>query len=52
MKDVATIFSSVVDLMKTEFTIYGVTLSFWQIFILSILIGFAGSALYKLFGGD
>lgn len=52
MRDVANIIDSVVDLMKVEFTIYGVTLSFWQIFILSILIGFAGSALYKLFGGD
>ena len=52
MKDVAAIFNCVIRLMKVEFTVYGVTISFWQIFLLSILLGFAGSALYKLFGGD
>lgn len=52
MKDVATIFNCVINLMKVEFTVYGVTISFWQIFLLTILVGFAGSALYKLFGGD
>lgn len=52
MGDVANIIKSVVDLMKVEFTIYGVTVSFWQIFIVSILLGFVGTALVKLFGGD
>ena len=52
MDDVANILYSVYELMCVEFTVYGVSISFWQIFIYSILAGFVGSALYKLFGGD
>lgn len=52
MDDVANILHSVYELMNVKFTVYGVSISFWQMFIFSILAGFAGSALYKLFGGD
>lgn len=52
MGDLKYIFGPLLELMKHEFTVYGFTLSFWQIFLFSIIIGFVGSALYKLFGGD
>ena len=46
------LFDSVLILLRHEFEIYGYTLSFFDIFLVSMLIGFAGNALYKIFGGD
>ena len=52
MGDLRYLFDSVLILLRHEFTIYGYSLSFFDIFLVSILIGFAGNALYKIFGGD
>ena len=52
MGNIRYLFESVLLLMKHEFTIYGYTISFFKIFLVSILIGFAGTALGKIFGGD
>lgn len=37
MEDLAALFSANVDLMKIPFTIWGFTLSFWDIFLWSLI---------------
>lgn len=52
MEDFEKILESVIKLLTIEFNVYGFSISFWQIFLFSIVAGFVGSALYKLFGGE
>lgn len=52
MDNIKYLFEPVLLLMRHEFSLYGYSISFFEIFLVSILIGFAGSALYKIFGGD
>ena len=39
MEDLKAVLQAVVDTMKFEFTIWGFTLSFWQIMIWSMIAG-------------
>ena len=39
MEDLAVLFNAVLSVFRYEFSIYGVTLSMWQVFLFS---GFAG----------
>ena len=52
MENIRYLFDAVLLLMRHEFVIYGYSLSFFKIFLFSMLVGFAGNALYKIFGGD
>lgn len=52
MENLRYLFEPVLLLLRHEFSIWGYSISFFQIFLVSILISFAGSALYKIFGGD
>ena len=52
MSNLKYLFEPVLMLLRHEFTIWGYTISFFEIFLVSILVGFAGNALYKIFGGD
>lgn len=45
------LFEPVLMILRHEFEIFGYTISFLQIFILSCLSGIAGIAISKLFGG-
>lgn len=52
METLRYLFEPVLMLLRHEFVIWGFSISFFQIFLISILIGFVGNALYKIFGGD
>lgn len=39
MNDLALLFNAVVSLMKTELSIYGLTFSFWDIFLWLMIVG-------------
>ena len=39
MEDLNMLFQSVADLFKLEFTLYGFTFSWWQVFFWSIVAG-------------
>lgn len=52
MESLYYLFSSVMLIFDYDFTIWGFTFSFFDVFIASILIGLIGNALYKIFGGD
>ena len=51
MGDLALVFSAVVDIFKIEFTIYGFTLNFWQIFLFSGFAGIVAWLLGQFFSG-
>lgn len=52
MSNIRYLFESVLILFRHEFVIYGYSISFFKLFLFSMLIGFVGNALYKIFGGD
>ena len=39
MNDIASVFAAIVQILQTEFTIYDLTFSPWQVFLWSIVIG-------------
>lgn len=39
-------------IMQHKFTIYGFTISFWDMFVFSCIAGIIGYAINRLFGGD
>lgn len=39
MNDFKALFQSCVALLKTEFTLYGFTMSWWQVFFWSAIVG-------------
>ena len=52
MSDLRYLFEPVLLLLRHKFSIWGFSISFFEIFLVSILIGFVANALGKLFGGD
>lgn len=52
MESLGILIKSVMMLFDYDFTIWGFTFSFFDIFIGSILFGLVGKAIYKIFGGD
>lgn len=52
MSNLKYLFESFLLLFRHDFTIWGFTISFFDIFLVSILIGFAATVLGKIFGGD
>lgn len=49
MEVLSKLFSACVDLMQLEFTVYGFTLSWWDVFIWSALAGVAGWLIVRFF---
>jgi len=49
MEHLAWLFSTVIDVFKTPFTLYGFTFSFWQIFVWSIVAGIALYLIWRFF---
>ncbi len=43
------LFKSVMMLLDYDFTIYGFTFSFFDIFVVSIILGIVGKIIYSLF---
>ena len=52
MDGLRNIFIPFFRLFQTEFTIYGVTLSYWDLMLVAMFVSLVGYGLYKLFGGD
>lgn len=52
MEQIGTLFSYVMELFMIEFTIYGFTLSMWQVFAFSIVASLVGLLLWEVFFGD
>ena len=52
MADFAAVMTWVVNTMKIPFTIYGVTLSFWNIFIFSLIGGIVAPLVGSLIVGS
>ena len=52
MESIKILINAVMLLFDHDFTIWGYTMSFFDIFIFSIIIGFVGVGLGKLLGGD
>ena len=49
VSDIRYLFDSVMLLLSHKFTIYGYSISFLDIFLLSIIVGVVGKVLYELF---
>lgn len=52
MESVSALFTGVVALFKIEFSLFGVSLSLWQIFLFSIAASITIWVLKELFLGD
>lgn len=52
LEDFGAMISAVVQLFKTELTLYGVTFSFWEIFLFTAVVGIVAYFLGGAFGGD
>ena len=52
MKDFANIIMIVLDGFKTKFTLWGITISFWQIFLFNIVISIIAYIVSAMFGGN
>ena len=42
MEAIGKLFQYIMEGMKTEFTVYGHTLSWWQVFVFTVVIGILG----------
>lgn len=51
MEGIGILFESFMKLFNHHFTVYGFTISFFEIFILSILVGLVGYLIANIFGG-
>ena len=49
MELVGAMITSTVDLFKLEFTLFGFTLSFWQVFLFSCVAGIVAWILWRIF---
>lgn len=49
LSDFGSFISATVQLFSMEFTIYGFTFSFWEVFLFSIAAGIVAWILFKLF---
>lgn len=47
--DVGLLFAAVMRLFKLEFTLYGYTFSWWEVFVFSIVAGIVGWLLWEVF---
>ena len=52
ISDLAWLFNSILRLFQMEFTIYGFTFSFWQVFLFDITAAIVGWFLGKVFFND
>ncbi len=52
IEDFGAMISAVVRIFKIEFTLYGVTFSFWEVFLFTIVAGIILAFLGGAFGGD
>lgn len=52
MGDLVALMDSTLSLFKIKFTIYGYTMSFWEIFLWVILAGIVVGFIGGFFGGD
>ena len=46
-----TLLSLVLDLFRTELTLYGFTFSFWQVFVFDIVVGIIALIIVEVFFG-
>lgn len=51
MEDFAAMISGVVDIMKFEFTVWGYTVSFWNVLLWSLLASFVIWLIWGFFNG-
>lgn len=52
MSDLQATFAATLNLFKLEFTLYGFTFSFWEVFLFTIVGGILLSFIGRLFGDD
>ena len=52
MEDLQALISSVFGLFQIEFTVYGFTLSFWQVLCFSVVAGVVAWIIGEVFGGE
>lgn len=52
MEIFGTIFSAVLDIFRLDFTVFGFTFSFWDVFVFSIVTGVLAYAIGGFFSGD
>lgn len=52
MGELQLLFAAVLALFQVEFTIYGITLSLWQVFVFTTVAGIAAWVLGEMFLGD
>lgn len=51
IEDVGLVFSAVMRLFKLEFTLYGYTFSWWEVFVFSIVAGLVLWFFWEVFHG-
>lgn len=51
MNTFSTIMAAAWQIMNTEFTLYGFTLSYADVYLFSLLIGFVAYAIFKILWG-
>ena len=51
IEDIGLVLSAVMQLFKLEFTLYGFTFSWWEVFVFSIVAGIIGWILWEVFCG-
>lgn len=49
MEQILAIFTMILDFLKTDYSIYGMTFSFWQLFVLGCLAVILGMILHAIF---
>ena len=52
MEGMKYMFDAVLMVLKHDFTVFGFTMCFLDIFLFSIIAGFIGVGISKLFGGE
>ena len=52
MENMRYLFEAVIKVFDHDMSIFGFTFSFFDIFLLSLFVGFVGVAIGRLFGGD
>lgn len=52
MEIFGTVLSLVMGLFQTEFTLYGFTFSFWQVFVFTTVASIVGGILWEVFLGE
>jgi len=52
ISDLQNLLAITMDFFSFEFTIYGFTFSFWQVFVFSAVAAIVGRILWEVFFGD